>query len=236
MMNNLLRVIFLFVLFTACHSMTERKALDYQQKNADDAPIARSYYEKKSYPDGSIGYSASFGGIPLYNTFKNGVYILEKAHHRAKIAYDCTPVPNYESMIGYHKAGKCAGKWYTFTEHHIRITPSCRDAYRMYIPSEDNYKDTTYTKFYRLHQLETYKNGFLDGDFICYDINHSLLYKTKFRSGTGYYKHFYPHDNRIQEEGAYLNGFKEGKWILYWGAFEERDTFVRFYNKGVEIK
>ena len=101
------------------------------------------------------------------------------------------------------------------------------------VEPENKNKDSVFVRFYRLQRQETYKNGFLHGSFICYDVNGNIIYKTKFTYGTGYYKNFYALDG-IGEEGAYVNGFKQGKWISY-NAPPERDTFVQFYNKGVEF-
>ena len=117
----------------------------------------------------------------------------------------------------------------------VDVTNNCRNKYGKYIEPENKNQDSVFIQFYRLQQKETYKKGFLHGSLICYDMNGAVLYKTKFTYGTGYYKSFYSQDNSISEEGAYLNGFKQGKWISY-HAPPDRDTSIYYFNKGVEIE
>ena len=227
-------------LFSACHSLTSRKAFIFLKKNAAFGVYHANSYGKEVYKDGALGYSYYIHNQPLEIVLKDGLYLLSATSDPVyqyngyqSVGY-CTNFAVDNLLVGNHKTGKCEGKWYTFTEYSVKVTAECRKKYKKYIEPEDKNKDTTHAKYYLLNKVKTYKNGFLDGNFICYDINGNIIYKTKFTQGTGYYKHFYPLDG-IQEEGAYLNGFKQGKWTKYHGL-PERDTFVRFYNKGVEIK
>ena len=220
-------------LLSACHSLTQKSALAFVEKNISYKFIGINYYMKEEGSDGSIGF-AHYYGSSLGRFKDEDFYILDCGQSQQQLSNNCLPVPVFDCMLGHHKAGKCDGKWYAYTNYGVRVTNNCRNKYGKYIEQENKNQDSLYVRFYRLQQEATYKNGFLDGNFICYDINGNIIYKTKFTQGTGYYKHFYPLDG-IQEEGAYLNGFKQGKWTKYHGL-PERDTFVRFYNKGIEIK
>ena len=231
----------LLLVFSACYSLTEHKAFIFLKKNeaTGGALYYAKLYDKRTYKDGTLGYVHSYHSYWKPETaFGDDLYLLSEigdpvyTYVGYGLADYCTDFPTEHLFVGYQKTGKCVGKWYTFTRYCVKVTPKCRNKYKKYIKSED--KDTVSIQYFRLNKLETYKNGFLDGDFICYDIDQTVMYKTKFIHGTGYYKHFRP-PNGIEEEGAYLNGFKQGKWINY-HAPPERDTFVRFYNKGVEIK
>ena len=240
-MNKSRIPICLVVLLSACHSLTKHQASKLATNSTTIGVYLNENYDKEIYPDGSQGYAYYMQSRPLDIIFKDNTYILSRqdysyngGYSRYQNAEYCTNLPIEDILIGNHKEGKCVGTWYTFAQYGVKITPECRKKYKKYIEPEDKDKDTIHVKYYLLNKVETYKNGFLDGNFICYDINGHVIYKTKFTNGTGYYKHFYPLDG-IQEEGAYLNGFKQGKWVSYRGL-PERDTFVYYYNKGVEIK
>ena len=232
----------LLLVFSSCYSLTKHKAFVFLKKNdATGILYYAKFYDKRTYKDGSLGYVHSYDSYWKPETaFGDDLYLLSATsdpvyeYNGYQSVNYCTNFVVEDVLVGNHKTGKCEGRWYSFTKYSVKVTAECRNKYKKYIEFEDRNKDTTHAKYYLLNKVETYKNGFLDGNFICYDINGNIIYKTKFTQGTGYYKHFYPLDG-IQEEGAYLNGFKQGKWINYHGL-PERDTFVRFYNKGVEIK
>lgn len=226
-------------MFYACRSLTERKASTFVKKELASKFLDKDYFNKEIYSDGSTGYSHYYMRRPLNIKFNDKDFYIMGIHnyrYRREIVSDCTPVARYEYLVGYHKKEKCDGKWYTYAFHDVKIADSCFSKYQKYIDKEDLKKNKIFAEFYRLHKKETYKNGFLQGDFICYDINGTIIYKTEFNQGTGYYKHFDPEDNSIKEEGMYINGFKDGKWIQYFHSSSERDTTFEVYKNGVKIE
>ena len=42
-----------------------------------------------------------------------------------------------------------------------------------------------------------------------------MLYKTKFRQGTGYWKDYYYEEGTIREEGQVTRHYKTGEWKYY---------------------
>lgn len=236
-------LISLLLVFSACNSLTKHKAFIFLKKN--DATYGVLYYarlyDKKVYKDGSMGYVYTYDSYRDPGTaFADNMYLLSEigdpvyTYSGYGLVDYCTHFSAEQLSVGYHNTGKCVGKWYTFTRYCVKVTPKCRNKYRKYINPEDIHKDTVNIEYFHLNKVQTYKDGFLDGDFICYDIDGTVMYKTKFIHGTGYYKNFRP-PNGISEEGAYVNGFQEGKWISY-HAPPDRDTSIYYFNKGVEIE
>ena len=251
-MNKLFVIFFLLILVSSCGEFTKRKALKILYTETISAPLPRRYFNKYQSSDGSLGYAHAYAsngsvGVTFYDTigkpkmFENTLYVIERSH-RLLYTQTCSPTPSYEQLIGYHKAGKIEGRWYTYTEYSVKLMDSCKKQFVRYGGKTYESADTSntvfsYTNFFRLNKLETYKAGFLDGDFICYDFNGKIIYKTKFVKGAGYYKHFSPDDGLLQEEGQYINGYKEGKWGLYYrNADEPTDTIIGFYKRGVRIE
>lgn len=241
-MNKLFVILLLFFI-SSCGVFTKRKALKILNKEIGFAPMARRYFEKYEYPNGSVGYKYAYGytytpkGSELQDIFKDTLYILHRSFRYQLYEQPCMPVPGFEGLIGYIKAGKCEGRWYTYVEYLAPLTDSCKRKFIKY--GGEIYKSdySLEARFVRLNKLETYKAGFLYGDFICCDFDGKIIYKTKFVKGTGYYKHFSPDDGLLQEEGQYINGYKEGKWGLYYRNSDgPSDTIITFYNKGIQME
>jgi hypothetical protein len=249
---NKLFVIFLLISVYSCNEFTKRKALKILYTEIGSAPMPLRYFNEYQYSDGSVGYAHAYAsngsvGVTFYDTmgkpsmFENTLYVIERSH-RLLYSRICNPTPSYEEIIGYHKAGKIEGRWYTYTEYSVKLMDSCKKQFVGYGGKTYESVDTSntvfsYTNFFRLNKLETYKAGFLDGDFFCYDFDGKTIYKTKFFKGTGYYKHFSPDDGLLQEEGQYINGYKEGKWVLYYRDMPPpSDTIITFYKKGIQME
>ena len=71
-------------------------------------------------------------------------------------------------------------------------------------------------------------NGFLNGNFIIYNNNTKVLYKTEFINGTGYYKDYCFRTSQIKEEGNMVNGKKEGEWKVYF--LDSKDNSFKLEN------
>lgn len=61
----------------------------------------------------------------------------------------------------------------------------------------------------------SYKKGSLSGEFKIVNTKDSVLYKTTFKKGTGYWKDYYYKQNRLREEGGVKNNCKIGLWTYY---------------------
>ncbi|GAA4037577.1 hypothetical protein GCM10022409_23340 [Hymenobacter glaciei] len=61
---------------------------------------------------------------------------------------------------------------------------------------------------------ETYKNGLLNGEFIVFNRNKTIRYRTAFRKGTGIWKSFYP-SGKIKTVYSLVDGQLQGARIEY---------------------
>ncbi|PID68923.1 MAG: hypothetical protein CR968_00470 [Flavobacteriia bacterium] len=61
----------------------------------------------------------------------------------------------------------------------------------------------------------TYKKGNISGDYIVKNLRDSVLYKTRFKGGNGYWKDYYYKINKLREEGQVKNNYKYGAWKYY---------------------
>jgi antitoxin component YwqK of YwqJK toxin-antitoxin module len=236
---NKLFVLLLLVFVSSCGVFTKHKALKILNKEMGSAPMASRYFDKYEYPNGSVGYDYNYGlkGSGFRHIFEDTLYTLELSHRFHGNQQACVPVPGFEGLIGYIKAGKCEGRWYTYIKYRAPLTDSCEKKFIKYGGEISKHGDFFHAVFVRLNKLETYKAGFLDGNFICYDFDGKIIYTTKFVKGTGYYKHFSPDDGLLKEEGQYINGYKDGKWGLYYRNSDgPTDTIITFYKKGIQME
>lgn len=60
-----------------------------------------------------------------------------------------------------------------------------------------------------------YKKGVLTGEYWVKSLSGKVLYKTKFRQGTGYWKDYYYEEGTIREEGQVTRHYKTGEWKYY---------------------
>ncbi|PID68922.1 MAG: hypothetical protein CR968_00465 [Flavobacteriia bacterium] len=60
-----------------------------------------------------------------------------------------------------------------------------------------------------------YKKGHISGDYIIKNLKDSVLYKTRFKGGNGYWKDYYYKINKLREEGQVKNNYKYGAWKYY---------------------
>lgn len=60
-----------------------------------------------------------------------------------------------------------------------------------------------------------YKKGVLTGEYWVKSLSGKMLYKTKFRQGTGYWKDYYYEEGTIREEGQVTRHYKTGEWKYY---------------------
>ena len=155
---NKLFVIFLLISVYSCGEFTKRKALKILYKEIGSAPMPRRDFNKYQYPNGSVGYSyPNMGSLDPY-VFKDRLYMLERSH-RLLYPQICTPTPSYEQIIGYHKAGKIEGRWYTYTEYCVKLMDSCKKQFVGYGGKTYESVDTSntlfsYTNFFRLNKLD----------------------------------------------------------------------------------
>lgn len=60
-----------------------------------------------------------------------------------------------------------------------------------------------------------YKKGVLTGEYWVKSLSGKMLYKTKFRQGTGYWKDYYYEEGTIRKEGQVIHHYKTGEWKYY---------------------
>ena len=72
---------------------------------------------------------------------------------------------------------------------------------------------------------EYYCKGWLHGQYMVYDTSGAVLYKTRFRKGTGYQKN-YSLDARLLSEGQLKKHQKVGKWLYYDSTTTAVDTVI----------
>ena len=111
---------------------------------------------------------------------------------------------------GFIKNGFREGDWYACR--------TCRkDFIDVTLATPDDFTKDLYMRRYLKYLNEHYHNGYRHGKYIYYDFfSRKIIYKTKFKNGTGYYKDFYHSDPMtIKSEGQYEKGIKVGNWIYY---------------------
>jgi antitoxin component YwqK of YwqJK toxin-antitoxin module len=74
----------------------------------------------------------------------------------------------------------------------------------------------------------TYKNGNISGDFKIINTKDSLLYKTTFKNGRGYWKDYYYEKSKLREEGKVKYNYKVGQWKYYdiFGTIDSIKTYT----------
>ena len=60
-----------------------------------------------------------------------------------------------------------------------------------------------------------FKKKVLTGEYWVKSLSGKMLYKTKFRQGTGYWKDYYYEEGTIREEGQVTRHYKTGEWKYY---------------------
>ena len=63
----------------------------------------------------------------------------------------------------------------------------------------------------------------ISGIYEIIDLNDSLLYRTNFKKGNGYWKDYYVRNDQLKEEGLVRNNYKSGEW-KYFGQSGELDS------------
>ncbi|KGN82326.1 hypothetical protein HW49_02085 [Porphyromonadaceae bacterium COT-184 OH4590] len=72
-------------------------------------------------------------------------------------------------------------------------------------------EDTVPITFKEAH----YKRGVLTGEYWVKSLSGKMLYKTKFKQGTGYWKDYYYEEGTLREEGQVTRHYKTGEWKYY---------------------
>ena len=82
----------------------------------------------------------------------------------------------------------------------------------------------------------SYKKGYISEEFKIVNIKDSVLYKTNFKKGKGYWKDYYYKQNRLREEGNVKNNCKVGLWKYYnlSGTIDSTKTYT--LNDSVDLR